>query len=91
MSRTVQGLAAIVAAVVLTFVMAPSPQAADLDTPRSSKAAPTAKVVVERAGRVGRHRGPGWIWVRRAHKDHYKYVYREFGSYFARGRATCWC
>jgi hypothetical protein len=95
MTTLIRGLVAITAAGLLTCAVVSSARAADLDNPRSARPAPLAKPSVKRKSRVvrhrSRHRGPGWIWVRRAHKDHYKYVYREFGSYFARGRPSCWC
>lgn len=95
MTTLIRGLAAITAAGLLTCAAMPSARAADLDNPRSAKSAPSAKPADKRKNRVARHRlshrGPGWFWVRRAHQNHYEYVYREFGSYFARSRPSCWC
>ena len=95
MTTLIRGLAVITAAGFLACAAVPSADAADLHSPRSAKSAPVAKSAGKRKSRAARHRqrhrGPGWIWVRRAHEDHYKYVYRDFGSTFARGRPSCWC
>ena len=99
MVKSMHFFAAVAAAGLLSLAVSPIPStsAADLSAPGSVRSERPAKIVaVKRKHRVARHRavrrpGPGWIWVRRAHKDHYKYVYREFGSYFARGRPSCWC
>jgi hypothetical protein len=80
---------------VLSLAIAPDVLAADLSHSRVAER--TAKVTHSwRAQRHARHRaarrpGLGWVWVRRAHADRYKYVYREFGSYFVRGRPSCRC
>jgi hypothetical protein len=86
-------LTAVVMVGVLSLAIAPEAVAADLSHSRIAER--PAKVVsstrAHRHPRAARRPGPGRVWVRRAHTDHYKYVYRQFGSYFARGRPSCRC